>query len=126
MTLLANYVGFTKTELVLVFDAYLVKEGQGSDFMRNGYRVVFTKHEQTADAFIEKATYDMRKQYRVRVATSDGMEQLIILGHGATRIPANIFLSEVQNTHTEIQEIVQKYRYRAQKGSTVREMIKKK
>ena len=73
-----------------------------------------------------KATYDMRKQYRVRVATSDGMEQLIILGHGATRIPANIFLSEVQNTHTEIQEIVQKYRYRAQKGSTVREMIKKK
>ena len=123
---LSNYQGYRKCGVILVFDAYKVKGNPGSVEKYKNIHIVYTKEAETADAYIEKATYDMRKQYRVRVATSDGMEQLIILGHGATRIPANIFLSEVQNTHTEIQEIVQKYRYRAQKGSTVREMIKKK
>ena len=78
---------------------------------------------ETADAYIEKATYQMGKHYRVRVATSDGMEQLIILGHGAQRVSADIFHGEVLQTCTEIQEIVQKYRFRAQKGSTVREQL---
>ena len=123
---LSNYQGYRKCGVILVFDAYKVKGNPGSVEKYKNIHIVYTKEAETADAYIEKATYDMRKQYRVRVATSDGMEQLIILGHGATRIPANIFLSEVQNTHTEIQEIVQKYRYRAQKGSTVREMIRKK
>lgn len=123
---LSNYQGYRKCGVILVFDAYKVKGNPGSVEKYKNIHIVYTKEAETADAYIEKATYDMRKQYRVRVATSDGMEQLIILGHGATRIPANIFLSEVQNTHTEIREIVQKYRYRAQKGSTVREMMKKK
>ena len=109
-----------------MFDAYKVKGNPGSVEKYKNIHIVYTKEAETADAYIEKATYDMRKQYRVRVATSDGMEQLIILGHGATRVPANIFHAEVQNTHTEIQDIVQKYRFRALKGSTIREMTSKK
>ena len=108
------------------FDAYKVKGNPGSVEKYKNIHIVYTKEAETADAFIEKATYDMRKQYRVRVATSDGMEQLIILGHGATRVPANIFLSEIRHTHLEIDAIVQKYRVRAQKGSSVGEILKKK
>ena len=124
--LLSNYQGYRKCGVILVFDAYKVKGNPGSIEKYKNIHIVYTKEAETADAFIEKATYDMRKQYRVRVATSDGMEQLIILGHGATRVPANIFLAEIRNTHLEIDEIVQKYRHRALKGSTVREMTKKK
>ena len=124
--ILSNYQGYRKCGVILVFDAYKVKGNPGSVEKYKNIHIVYTKEAETADAYIEKATYDMRKQYRVRVATSDGMEQLIILGHGASRIPANVFLQEVQQAHTEIGEIVQKYRYRALKGSTVEEMLKKK
>ena len=124
--ILSNYQGYRKCGVILVFDAYKVKGNPGSVEKYKNIHIVYTKEAETADAYIEKATYDMRKQYRVRVATSDGMEQLIILGHGATRIPANVFLQEVQQAHTEIREIVQKYRFRAQKGSTVGEMLRNK
>ena len=124
--ILSNYQGYRKCGVILVFDAYKVKGNPGSVEKYKNIHIVYTKEAETADAYIEKATYDMRKQYRVRVATSDGMEQLIILGHGASRMPANVFLQEVQQAHTEIGEIVQKYRYRALKGSTVGEMLKKK
>ena len=124
--ILSNYQGYRKCGVILVFDAYKVKGNPGSVEKYKNIHIVYTKEAETADAYIEKATYDMRKQYRVRVATSDGMEQLIILGHGASRIPANAFLQEVQQAHTEIREIVQKYRFRAQKGSTVGEMLKQK
>ena len=81
--ILSNYQGFRKCVIILVFDAYKVKGNPGSIEKRNGIYVAYTKEAETADAYIEKASYQMRKQYRVRVATSDGMEQLIILGHGA-------------------------------------------
>ncbi len=123
--ILSNYQGYKKCGIILVFDAYKVKGNPGSVETYKNIHIVYTKEAETADAYIEKTTYEMRKQYRVRVATSDGMEQLIILGHGATRIPANVFLQEVKQTHTEINEIVQKYRFRAMKGSTVGEMLKK-
>ncbi len=123
--ILSNYQGYRKCGVILVFDAYKVKGNPGAVEKYKNIHIVYTKEAETADAYIEKATYEMRKEYRVRVATSDGMEQLIILGHGATRIPANVFLREVQQTHTEIHNIVQKYRFRAMKGSTVAEQLKK-
>ncbi len=123
--ILSNYQGYRKCGVILVFDAYKVKGNPGAVEKYKNIHIVYTKEAETADAYIEKATYEMRKQYRVRVATSDGMEQLIILGHGATRIPANVFLQEVKQTHTEIHNIVQKYRFRAMKGSTVGEQLKK-
>ena len=124
--ILSNYRGYRDCEVILVFDAYKVKGNHGSVENYKNIRIVYTKEAETADAYIEKASYEMRKQYRVRVATSDGMEQLIILGHGAQRVPAKIFYTEVMHTRTEIAEIVDKYRIRAQKGSTVGEMLGKK
>ncbi len=124
--ILSNYRGYRDCEVILVFDAYKVKGNPGSVEKYKNIHIVYTKEAETADAYIEKASYEMRKQYRVRVATSDGMEQLIILGHGAQRVPARIFYTEVMHTRTEIAEIVDKYRIRTQKGSTVGEMLKKK
>ena len=109
-----------------MFDAYKVKGNPGSVEKYKNIHIVYTKEAETADAYIEKATYEMGRRYRVRVATSDGMEQLIILGHGAHRIPANVFLQEVRQANTEIGQIIQKYRVRAQKGSTVGEILNQK
>jgi len=72
----------------------------------NGISVVYTKEAQTADAYIEKATYDLSKNHKVRVATSDALEQLIILGHGALRISARTFREEVEQVQGEISRFV--------------------
>ena len=123
---LSNYQGYRKCGVILVFDAYKVRGGQGSVEKYNNITIVYTKEAETADAYIEKATYQMEKQYRVRVATSDGMEQLIIMGHGAQRLSARAFHDEVQQTHTEISQIVEKYRFRAQHSSTVGDILQAK
>ena len=82
MDLLSNYQGFHKCEVILVFDAYKVPGGLGEVSRYHNIYVVYTKEAETADAYIEKATYEIAKKYRVRVATSDAAEQLIILGMG--------------------------------------------
>ena len=68
--------------------------------------MVYTKHAETADTYIEKATYQLGRQHRVRVATSDGVEQLIILGHGALRLSARAFRAEVDQAGSEIAAIL--------------------
>ena len=100
--LLANYRGAKQCEVIVVFDAYKVKGGPGSVEKYNGIYVVYTKEAETADAYIEKTTYDLSKNHRVRVATSDALEQLIILGHGALRISARAFHEELEQTQGEI------------------------
>ena len=92
---LRNYQGFRQSPVIVVFDAYKVKGNPGSIQHLGGLDVVYTKEAETADMYIEKATYDLRKKHRVRVATSDGLEQVIILGHGALRVPASSFEAEV-------------------------------
>ena len=69
--------------------------------------VVYTKEAETADMFIEHVTHEIGKGRRVRVATSDGMEQIIILGHGALRVSARMFHEEVQNVEKQIRNLVQ-------------------
>lgn len=64
--------------------------------------VVYTREAQTADSYIERLSYDLGKKHRVRVATSDGLEQIIILGHGALRTPASVFLQEVEDVMENI------------------------
>lgn len=103
---LCNYRGFTECNLILVFDAYKVKGGIGSVEHINGIDVVYTKEAETADAYIEKVTHELTKKHRVRVATSDGLEQLIILGSGAQRIPASEFLKEVTDTENKIRDFI--------------------
>lgn len=103
---LCNYRGFTQCNLILVFDAYKVKGGVGSVEHVNGIDVVYTKEAETADAYIEKVTHELTKKHRVRVATSDGLEQLIILGSGAQRVSASEFLKEVTETENKIREFI--------------------
>ena len=100
--ILENYQAFRKCVVILVFDAYKVKGNPGSVEQKNGLYVVYTKEAETADAYIEKTSYDLRKEHRVRVATSDGLEQVIILGHGALRVSARTFRLEVDQAQGEI------------------------
>ena len=104
--ILSNYRGFRKCRVIAVFDAYKVKGGQGSVEKYHGIHVVYTKEAETADAYIERATYEIGKHHRVRVATSDGPEQLIILGHGALRISASAFRQEVEEAEGQIARIL--------------------
>ena len=71
-------------------------------------RLVYTKEAETADAYIERATYEIGKHHRVRVATSDGPEQLIILGHGALRLSASAFRAEVEAVQGQIADALEK------------------
>ena len=108
MDLLSNYVSFTKTELVLVFDAYLVKEGEGSEFMHDGYKVVFTKADQTADAYIEKMMHELGPDYSIRMVTDDKLLQFSAVHSGISRMTANEFLDELTRVGNEITEFVRK------------------
>ena len=91
-----------------MFDAYKVRGGLGQAARHHNIWVVYTKEAETADMYIEKTTYELGRRHRVRVATSDGAEQLIILGHGALRISARSFYDEVRAANQEIREILQK------------------
>ena len=107
MDILCNYQGFQKCVLILVFDAYRVPGSPGSIEQYHNIHVVYTKEAETADMFIEHVTHEIGKGRRVRVATSDGMEQIIILGHGALRVSARMFHEEVQNVEKQIRKLVQ-------------------
>ena len=104
--ILSNYQGYRKCVVILVFDAYKVKGNPGSVEKKNNIYVVYTREAETADAYIEKATYDLGKNHRVRVATSNGLEQLIILGHGALRLSARSFKAEVEQAQGEISALI--------------------
>ena len=104
--ILSNYQGFRRCEVIAVFDAYKVKGGQGSVEKYHNIHVVYTKEAETADAYIERATYDIGRHHRGRVATSDGAEQLIILGHGALRLSASAFKAEVEQAAGQISAIL--------------------
>ena len=107
MDILCNYQGFKKCVLILVFDAYRVPGSPGSIEQYHNIHVVYTKEAETADMFIEHVTHEIGKDRRVRVATSDGMEQIIILGHGALRVSARMFHEEVQDVEKEIRRCIQ-------------------
>ena len=120
MEILSNYQGFKKCVVILVFDAYKVKGNPGSVEKRDNIYVVYTKEAETADAYIEKTTYDLGKDHRVRVATSDGLEQLIILGHGALRLSARAFKAEVEGARGEISALIARQNLRGGELGKVR------
>ncbi len=105
--ILTNYQGYKKYNLILVFDAWRVKEGRGAIEKHGGIYVIYTREKETADTYIEKVTYDIGRQHRVRVATSDAMEQVIILGHGASRMSATNLHEEVMTVMDEIRSHLQ-------------------
>ena len=104
--LLCNYRGFHPCEVILVFDAYTVPGGRGEVSRYHNITVVYTKEAETADMYIKKATYKLEKARKVRVATSDGAEQLIILGHGALRVSARAFREEIELANRRIADLI--------------------
>ena len=106
INILCNYQGYKKCEVILVFDAYRVKGSLESIEKVNNISVVYTKEAETADMYIEKVTHQLAKNHKVRVVTSDGLEQLIILGNGALRISSESFYDEIKNVENEIRKII--------------------
>lgn len=113
---LCNYQGFKKCRVILVFDAYKVKGNKGSCEHINNIDVIYTKEAETADSYIERVSHELGRDFRVRVATSDNLEQLIILGNGAYRISALEFYQEMKNTELEIMEYAKKFRHKKSGG----------
>ena len=103
---LCNYQGYKKCELILVFDAYKIKRHDREVEKVNNITIVYTKEAETADMYIERASYKLAKNNRVRVVTSDGMEQLIIIGNGAIRVSAKEFREEIDAAEEEIRAII--------------------
>ena len=106
VNLMCNYRGLHRCEVILVFDAYRIKGNTGSVEKVNNISVVYTKEAETADSYIERTTHELSKNYRVQVATSDRMEQLIIIGNGAMRISADAFRKEVDRTEAAMRELM--------------------
>ncbi|MBO5039674.1 MAG: NYN domain-containing protein [Clostridia bacterium] len=108
MDLLSDYVSYTKTELVLVFDAHLVKDGAGSEFIRDGYKVVFTKADQTADTYIEKMMHELGPDYSIRMVTNDRLLQFSAVHSGISRMTTKEFIDELTRVGNEITEFIRK------------------
>lgn len=105
--MMMNYQGVRRCEIIIVFDAYRVKGNTGSSEQKGNIHIVYTKEAETADAYIERTTHELSRDYHVRVATSDRLEQIIILGNGAYRMSATEFHEEVRLAQREIQEFIE-------------------
>ena len=110
MDILSNYQGFIGCTLILVFDAYKVKGNQGEVQKYHNIYVVYTKEAEISDQYIEKTTHEIGRKYKVTVATSDALEQVIVMGQGAYRISARDFYEEVERTEKQIREINERER----------------
>ena len=108
INLMCNYQGVRRCELILVFDAYRIPGGRGSVERVHNINVVYTREAETADMYIEKVAHGLGERRRVRVATSDGLEQLIVLGQGARRVSAEAFRAEVDETMRAIRDYLAK------------------
>lgn len=97
--IMSNYQGYVGCELILVFDAYKVKQNPGSFTKHGNIHVVYTKEAETADMYIEKTTHELGRKYKVTVASSDGLEQLIIMGQGALRMSSRGLREEVERVN---------------------------
>lgn len=104
---ICSYRGFRDCDVILVFDAYKVKRNHGETEQINGITVVYTKEAETADTYIERVSHELAKHHRVRVATSDADEQLIILGNGAVRVSASGLRAELLEIERQIREFIE-------------------
>ena len=102
MDILSNYQGYKKNTLILVYDAYKVEGNTGEVMKYHNIYVVYTKEAETADQYIEKTVHQIGRKHRVTVATSDALEQIIILGQGASRLSAAGLKEEIQAADIEI------------------------
>ena len=103
---MCNYQGYAGCELILVFDAYRVKGKHREVEKYCNINIVYTKESETADSYIERVSHELSKKHKVRVATSDGLEQMIILGNGAMRISATEFRKRYEAAERSIKEYI--------------------
>jgi predicted RNA-binding protein with PIN domain len=101
---LCEFRALSRYRIIVIFDAHLVEGGVGSVETHRGIKVVFTKEAETADSYIERSAYKLaaKRQDRITVATSDTMEQLIIMGSGAARISAEDMWEEIETARAEV------------------------
>lgn len=104
--ILCNYRGYTKCELVLVFDGYKVKGNAGEKSDYKGIHLVYTKENETGDMYIEKLVEEVGKNYSVKVVTSDNLIQVSALRAGVLRVPAREFIKEIERVNAQIKEIL--------------------
>lgn len=104
MDILSDYQGYTGGTLILVFDAYKVKGNPGTVLQYHNIHVVYTREAETADQYIEKTVHDIGRKYRVTVATSDALEQMIIWGSGASRLSARGLKEAIEQNRLEMKE----------------------
>lgn len=104
--ILCNYRGYTKCELVLVFDGYKVKGNAGEKSDYKGIHLVYTKENETGDMYIEKLVEEVGKNYSVKVVTSDNLIQVSALRAGVLRVSAREFIKEIERVNTQIKEIL--------------------
>lgn len=102
--LLCNYQGFTKVNVLLVFDAYRVEGHKEETVIYQNINIIYTKEAQTADQYIEQYVHEKKNKYDITVATSDQLEQVIILGQGANRLSAMDLYEEMTRKEKEIRE----------------------
>jgi predicted RNA-binding protein with PIN domain len=107
--MMCDYSSFRKCRVIIAFDAYKRRGGEGSVQEIGRVSVVYTKETQTADSFIERTTYETAKEHSVRVVTSDFQEQLVILGSGGLRVSAREFYAEIMETTKLIREVIELY-----------------
>ena len=104
MDVMCNYQGFRRCHLILVFDAYRV-EGHVEEVVRyHNIHVVYTKEAETADMYIERTAHEIGRKYQVTVATSDGLEQIIIRGQGCVMMSARELKEEIERINKEIRD----------------------
>ncbi len=101
---LSNYQGYKKCEVIIVFDAYRVEGHACEIYKYHNVHVVYTKEAETADQYIEKTAHEIGRKYHVTVATSDGVEQVIIRGQGCDLLSSRDLLDEVKRAKEEIRE----------------------
>ena len=106
--IISNYAAFTKAEVVIVFDAYLVKDNMGHETVNNGVRVIYTKEDQTADAYIEKMMSCLGPNYDIRVVTGDRLVQFSALHSGISRMTAAELEREIASVGKEIDEFIRR------------------
>lgn len=104
MDILSDYQGIKGCILILVFDAYRVEGHPEETFRYHNIHVVYTKEAETADQYIERTVHKIGRKHNVTVATSDGLEQIIIMGQGAARISARGFKEEIESAKKQLRE----------------------
>lgn len=102
---LSNYQGIRKIQIIVVFDAYRVQGHPEEVTQHNNIIVVYTREAQTADQYIEKFAHDNKRKYNITVATSDGLQQVIIRGAGCTLLSARELKAELERTEKEIKQV---------------------